>query len=52
MAESDKGARWEPAELAEVVDGLFEGGPTVYSPTRSPLRRLAGFDSSGKREGV
>jgi NAD(P)-dependent dehydrogenase (short-subunit alcohol dehydrogenase family) len=52
VAESDKGARWEPAELADVVSGLFEGAPTVYSPTRSPLRRLAGIDSSGKREGA
>ncbi len=52
VAEANRGARWEPAELAESVDGLFEGGPTVYSPARSPLRKLAGIDPSGRPAGA
>ena len=42
VAELDKGARWEPAELAKRMEELFGGRPTVYEPDRSPLRRVTG----------
>ena len=43
VAEIDKGARWEPAELVERIGELFEGRPTAYDPPPSPLRRLTGI---------
>jgi hypothetical protein len=42
VAELEKGARWEVAELAERMDELFGERPTVYEPNRSPLRRITG----------
>jgi hypothetical protein len=33
VAELDKRGRWEPAELAERMDSLFEGRDTRYSAT-------------------
>ncbi len=43
VAELDKGARWEPAELAQRVEELFEGRSKAYEPGRSPLRRITGI---------
>ena len=42
VAELDKGARWEPAELAGRMGELFADRPTAYRPDRSPLRRITG----------
>jgi NAD(P)-dependent dehydrogenase (short-subunit alcohol dehydrogenase family) len=42
VAEIDKGARWEPAELADRVEELFGDRPTAYQADRSPLRRVTG----------
>ena len=42
-AELMKDARWEPAELAERVEELFEGRKKAYEPARSPLRRITGI---------
>jgi NAD(P)-dependent dehydrogenase (short-subunit alcohol dehydrogenase family) len=47
VAEIDKGARWEPKELAERIDELFQGRDTVYAPPPSPLRRLTGIGTDG-----
>jgi hypothetical protein len=44
-AEIDKGARWEPAELAGRIEELFEGRKRAYEPGRSPLRRITGLES-------
>src|SRR6266508_3663448 len=44
VAEVDKGARWEPAELADAVAKLFDDRPTAYSPARSPLREFAAIE--------
>jgi hypothetical protein len=52
VAEIDRHARWEPAELAEAMSGLFGDRPTVYSPARSPLREVAGIDASGRQGGA
>ncbi len=43
VAELDKGARWEVAELAERVGELFEGRDKTFVPEPSPLRRLTGI---------
>jgi NAD(P)-dependent dehydrogenase (short-subunit alcohol dehydrogenase family) len=45
VAEIDRGARWEPAELAGRIGELFGGRSTVYSPARSPFPRPAGGDA-------
>ena len=45
VAEIDKGARWEAAELLGRLDELFEGRPTAYEADRSPLRRVTGAGS-------
>jgi NAD(P)-dependent dehydrogenase (short-subunit alcohol dehydrogenase family) len=42
VAELEKAARWEVAELAGRMDELFRERPTVYEPNRSPLRRITG----------
>ena len=42
VAEIDKGERWKVAELAERIGELFDGRDPVYSPDRSPLRRITG----------
>jgi NAD(P)-dependent dehydrogenase (short-subunit alcohol dehydrogenase family) len=42
VSELDKGARWEPAELAQRMSELFGDHPSVYEPDRSPLRRVTG----------
>jgi NAD(P)-dependent dehydrogenase (short-subunit alcohol dehydrogenase family) len=47
VAEIDRGARWEPAELAERIGQLFEGRDTAYTPPPSPLRRLSGISTDG-----
>ena len=39
----EKSERWTPAEIADRIEGLFEGKPTTYSPQRSPLRDVAGI---------
>jgi NAD(P)-dependent dehydrogenase (short-subunit alcohol dehydrogenase family) len=39
VAQIDRGARWEPAELAERIPELFGDRPTAYSPARSPFPR-------------
>jgi NAD(P)-dependent dehydrogenase (short-subunit alcohol dehydrogenase family) len=49
VAQVTKEARWEPAELAERMDDLFEARPTVYEPARSVLRQIAGIDVDAKR---
>jgi NAD(P)-dependent dehydrogenase (short-subunit alcohol dehydrogenase family) len=46
VAEIDKGARWEPAELADRVDELFKDRPTAYEADRSPLRRVTGAEGT------
>jgi NAD(P)-dependent dehydrogenase (short-subunit alcohol dehydrogenase family) len=45
VAELDKDARWEPKELADRMEQLFAGRPTVYEADSSPLRRVTGIDS-------
>ncbi|MGH2710180.1 MAG: SDR family oxidoreductase [Actinomycetota bacterium] len=45
VAELDKEARWETKELADRMDELFGGRPTVYEADRSPLRRVTGIES-------
>ncbi|HYH27154.1 MAG TPA: SDR family oxidoreductase [Actinomycetota bacterium] len=47
VSEIDKGARWDPAELAERMSELFADRPTVYEPPPSPLRRLTGIGTDG-----
>jgi NAD(P)-dependent dehydrogenase (short-subunit alcohol dehydrogenase family) len=42
VTEIDRGDRWTPAELAGRMKDLFADRSTVYSPTRSPLRRMTG----------
>jgi hypothetical protein len=42
VAELEKQARWEVAELAERIDELFGEHPSAYQPDRSPLRRITG----------
>jgi NAD(P)-dependent dehydrogenase (short-subunit alcohol dehydrogenase family) len=44
VSEIDKGERWTPSELADRMEELFGGRPTVYSPARSPLRMVAGIE--------
>jgi NAD(P)-dependent dehydrogenase (short-subunit alcohol dehydrogenase family) len=43
VAELHKDARWEPSELAERVEELFEGRKKAYEPGKSPLRRITGI---------
>jgi NAD(P)-dependent dehydrogenase (short-subunit alcohol dehydrogenase family) len=43
VAELHEDRRWEPAELAEQIEGLFEGRKRAYEPGRSPLRRITGI---------
>ncbi len=45
VAELEKDARWGPEELAQRLPELFEGRPTAYEPSRSPLRRVTGIGS-------
>ena len=42
VAELDRGAMWEPAELSGRMAELFADRPTAYEPDRSPLRRITG----------
>jgi NAD(P)-dependent dehydrogenase (short-subunit alcohol dehydrogenase family) len=42
VAELEKDARWEVAELGDRMDELFGERATVYEPNRSPLRRITG----------
>jgi NAD(P)-dependent dehydrogenase (short-subunit alcohol dehydrogenase family) len=42
VAELDRGARWEVADLAERMGELFGDRPTAFEPDRSPLRRITG----------
>ena len=51
VAQIDRDERWAPAELAEAMPGLFGDLPTAYSPARSPLREVAGIDTSGGPRG-
>ncbi|HJP66372.1 MAG TPA: SDR family oxidoreductase [Actinomycetota bacterium] len=51
VAQVAKDERWEPAELAERMEELFEGRPTVYEPAKSVLREIAGIDVDAKRTG-
>ena len=50
VAEIDKGSRWEPDEFEARVDELFVERPRVYSPARSPLRRLRGIGEATPSE--
>jgi NAD(P)-dependent dehydrogenase (short-subunit alcohol dehydrogenase family) len=43
VAELHKDARWQPSELAERVEELFEGRKKAYEPGKSPLRRITGI---------
>jgi NAD(P)-dependent dehydrogenase (short-subunit alcohol dehydrogenase family) len=43
VAELDKGARWEPKELADRMGELFGDRSTQYQADRSPLRRVTGI---------
>lgn len=43
VAELQKDARWDPAELAARAEELFEGRKKAYEPGRSPLRRITGI---------
>jgi NAD(P)-dependent dehydrogenase (short-subunit alcohol dehydrogenase family) len=47
VAELQKGARWEVAELAERVGELFEGRKTRYMPEQSVMRQIAGIGGEG-----
>jgi NAD(P)-dependent dehydrogenase (short-subunit alcohol dehydrogenase family) len=49
VAQIDKPARWEPAELADRVPELFEDRPMVYEPPKSVLREIAGIDLDAGR---
>jgi NAD(P)-dependent dehydrogenase (short-subunit alcohol dehydrogenase family) len=51
VSEIDRGERWKPAELADRMDELFGGRPTVYSPARSPLRMVTGIGGGGPEAG-
>jgi NAD(P)-dependent dehydrogenase (short-subunit alcohol dehydrogenase family) len=51
IAQLVKDDRWEPAELAERMEELFEGRPSVYEPVKSVLREIAGIDVDSKRRG-
>ena len=42
VSEIDRGARWEPKELADRMGELFGDRPTEYQADRSPLRRVTG----------
>jgi NAD(P)-dependent dehydrogenase (short-subunit alcohol dehydrogenase family) len=43
VAELEKDARWDVAELAGRMQDLFAERSRVYEPTRSPLRRITGL---------
>jgi NAD(P)-dependent dehydrogenase (short-subunit alcohol dehydrogenase family) len=43
VSEIDKGARWEPKELADRMGELFGDRATAYQADRSPLRRVTGI---------
>ena len=47
VAEIQKDARWEVAELAERVGELFEGRNTRYMPELSVMRQIAGIGGEG-----
>jgi NAD(P)-dependent dehydrogenase (short-subunit alcohol dehydrogenase family) len=47
VAEVNKDARWEPAELAGQMAELFGDRPTAYVPESSALRQLRGLSASG-----
>jgi NAD(P)-dependent dehydrogenase (short-subunit alcohol dehydrogenase family) len=51
VSEIDKGERWTPSELAGRMQELFGGRSTEYSPARSPLRMVAGIESSAPAPG-
>jgi len=45
VSQLEKDARWEPKELADRMEELFGGRPSVYEADRSPLRRVTGLDT-------
>jgi NAD(P)-dependent dehydrogenase (short-subunit alcohol dehydrogenase family) len=47
VAEIQKDARWEVAELADRVGELFEGRKTRYMPELSVMRQIAGIGGEG-----